>query len=53
MLQIQHFTTDSGVKPFETWISSLDKRSKTKVRAYVDRVALGGSKKISDHWATD
>ena len=45
MLQIRHFTLDSGVRPFEIWVSSLDKRSKAKVRAYVDRVALGGSKK--------
>jgi len=45
MLQIRHFSLNSGVKPFETWLSSLDTRSKAKVRAYVDRVALGGSKK--------
>jgi putative addiction module killer protein len=45
MLKIRHFTLDSGIKPFETWVSSLDNRSKAKVRAYVDRVALGGSKK--------
>ena len=45
MLRIRHFTLNSGARPFESWISSLDKRSKAKVRAYVDRVALGGSKK--------
>ena len=45
MLRIRHFTLDSGVRPFETWLLSLDLRSKAKVRAYVDRVALGGSKK--------
>lgn len=45
MYQLRQFTLNSGVKPFEVWISSLNKRSRAKVRAYVDRVALGGSKK--------
>jgi putative addiction module killer protein len=45
MFQIRYFELDSGVGPFETWISSLDIRSRAKVRAYIDRVALGGSKK--------
>jgi putative addiction module killer protein len=45
MLQIRNFTLDSGVKPFEDWVRLLDKRSRVKIRAYIDRVALGGSKK--------
>jgi DNA-binding phage protein len=31
MLHIQHFTLESGVMPFETWVATLDKRSKAKV----------------------
>ena len=44
MLHIQNFALESVVIPFEAWVASLDKRSKAKVRAYVDRVALGDSK---------
>jgi putative addiction module killer protein len=44
MHQICQLVLDSGASPFEMWISSLDRRSRSKVRAYIDRVALGGSK---------
>ncbi len=45
MLKIRQFSLDSGGCPFESWISTLDRRSRSKVRAYIDRVALGGSVK--------
>ncbi len=45
MLQIRTLTLDSGDTPFDLWMSRLDRRSRAKIRAYIDRVALGGSQK--------
>jgi putative addiction module killer protein len=45
MLQIRTLSLDNGDRPFELWISTQDRRSRAKIRAYIDRVALGGSQK--------
>ena len=45
MRKIIKFATQRGREPFSEWLSALDKRSQAKVRAYIDRVALGGSLK--------
>ncbi len=45
MLHIRVFKLESGAKPFDVWLDQLDKSCKAKVRAYIDGVALGGSRK--------
>ncbi len=45
MLKIQLYTLESGVRPFGRWFLDLNKASKAKINAYIDRVALGGSRK--------
>ena len=50
MKQIINFRTQSGSEPFADWLMSInDKVSRAKVRAFIDRVALGGSRKNVEH----
>ncbi len=43
--KIVKFVAQNGNEPFSEWFSTLDRRAQAKARAYVDRVALGGSLK--------
>ena len=45
MKRILKYVTESGNEPFQDWFLGLDRRAQAKVRAYIDRVALGGSSK--------
>ena len=45
MWQVEAFRTAEGYEPFSTWLDSLEIVEQSKVAAYVERVAYGGSKK--------
>ncbi|MBL6991859.1 MAG: type II toxin-antitoxin system RelE/ParE family toxin [Bacteriovoracaceae bacterium] len=36
---------NNGEQPFQKWIDSLEKKSRAKIYAYIDRIAAGGGKK--------
>jgi putative addiction module killer protein len=41
---IEYFETPGGKRPFKEWINKLEEFTVIKIRAYIDRVAAGGSK---------
>jgi putative addiction module killer protein len=43
--RIEIYSTQDGKEPFSDWLDGLDEKAQFKVMAYVERVALGGSKK--------
>jgi len=45
--QVELFKTDAGREPFADWLEDLDKVTRAKINSFLDRVALGGEKKIS------
>ena len=45
MWQVEAFRTEEGYEPFSAWLDSLEITEQSKVTAYVERVACGGSKK--------
>ena len=45
MKAVEIFQTDTGREPFSDWLESLEVHVRFKVMAYIERVALGGSKK--------
>ena len=45
MKRIEYYKTRNGHEPFRDWLSQLDVRTRYKIRAYVDRIAIGTSKK--------
>lgn len=45
MWQVEAFRTAKGHEPFSSWLDSLEIVEQSKIAAYVERVACGGSKK--------
>jgi putative addiction module killer protein len=43
--QIEKFRTADGKTPFDEWINKLDVSVRAAIRAYIDRVALGGARR--------
>jgi hypothetical protein len=43
--RVEFFQTEVGFIPFKNWHDGLDKNTKHRVTAYLDRIALGGSRK--------
>ena len=46
MKEVKNYKKRDGREPFTDWISEIkEKKTQAKLRAFIDRVALGGSKK--------
>ena len=45
MKQIIYYETENKEQPAQKWLGSLDKLAKAKVKAYIERAALGGALK--------
>lgn len=45
MKTIKYYQTEVGKEPVREWLKELDKISRLKIYAYIERVALGSSKK--------
>lgn len=45
MKRLEFYKAENGKEPFSEWLDSLDRVSRAKVMSFVERVALGGSKK--------
>ncbi len=45
MKRIEFYQTVTGREPAREWLNDLSEISQAKVRAYIDRAALGGAKK--------
>ena len=45
MWTVEAFRTVEGNEPFLIWLNSLELVEQSKITAYVDRVACGGSRK--------
>lgn len=45
MKRIEIYQTKGGKEPFSDWVEQLDEKAQFKIMAYIERVALGGSKK--------
>ena len=43
--RIEIYEREDGRRPFSEWIESIDETVQMKILAFIDRVALGGSKK--------
>lgn len=43
--KIEQLQLSSGEEPFQKWISALDIKTRAKIHTYINRVAVGGSKK--------
>lgn len=44
-MEIQYYVTKGGRRPFQAWLGSLDKTSRRKIHAYVQRVATGAGRR--------
>lgn len=45
MKQLKVYKTGSGREPYTEWLNGFDKTTKAKIKSFIDRIALGGSKK--------
>jgi putative addiction module killer protein len=43
--QIKYYQTPNGTQPAQEWLGDLDRVTQAKVKAYIDRVAMGGGRK--------
>ncbi len=46
MRKIQYLRLPNGREPFREWFKCLDLITQTKIQLYLDRIVLGGGKKI-------
>ena len=49
MKDVKVLCLPSGKEPFKEWFDKFDITTRSKIRAYIDRVALGGGKKNVKH----
>ena len=45
MKQVSYFKTSAGREPCREWLQTLDAKTRSRVYAFIDRVALGAAKK--------